>query len=61
MKTLSSGPRGSIILFDGGIWHVVTQEATDLRNIAFTHIPGLLNHILDFIEMLGEKFGKNYY
>ena len=47
-KRLMIGPRGSIILFDGGIWHK-GGPATDLRRWSmFTYYAlGLLNHILD--------------
>ncbi len=59
-KRLMSGPRGSIILFDGGIWHK-GGPATDIRRWSmFTYYgPWFVKPYYRFPEMLGEKFGKN--
>lgn len=59
-QKLMKGKRGSIILFDGGIWHKGGPPTNKRRWSMFTYYgPWFVKPYFRFPEMLGEEFGKN--
>tara|TARA_B110000483_G_C18160791_1_gene529235 strand:- start:136 stop:915 length:780 start_codon:yes stop_codon:yes gene_type:complete len=53
------GKRGSVILFDGGMWHRGGLATEQRRWSMFSYYgPWFLKPYFNFPEMLGEKFGK---
>lgn len=57
---LMSGKRGSIILFDGGIWHKGGEPTENRRWSMFSYYgPWFVKPYFRFPEMLGEEFGNN--
>ena len=59
-KKLMTGKRGSIIIFDGGMWHKGGEPTKNRRWSMFSYYgPWFVKPFFRFPEMLGKKFGKN--